>query len=251
MKKVKIAISVDKSLLDLLDGKVDGSVIRSRSQAFELFLKKGLGADNVDKAVILLHRNHHHIALKKIKGKSLIQTQLDFLLSFGVKDVLIVTQHGKDIDKINKECLNRIQKIKIIEEDAKGNANALLKVKKQLSDGNFIVLNGDTFNDFDMNKMIKKHLQTNTLAIMGLITKEKSSKYGSVILDGDYIVEFQEKSLQKNSHIVNAGIYIFKPEIFELFEHAVSLEKDVFPRLARIKQLTGFFTYGEYVHLDE
>jgi len=37
IKKPKIAISLDKSLLDLVDSKVDGSVIRSRSQAMEFF----------------------------------------------------------------------------------------------------------------------------------------------------------------------------------------------------------------------
>ena len=35
MSKPKIAISLDKSLLELVDSKVDGSVIRSRSQAME------------------------------------------------------------------------------------------------------------------------------------------------------------------------------------------------------------------------
>ena len=39
MKKPKIAISLDKPLLDLIDSKVDGSILRSRSQAMEFFLK--------------------------------------------------------------------------------------------------------------------------------------------------------------------------------------------------------------------
>jgi len=31
--------------------------------------------------------------------------------------------------------------------------------------------------------------------------------------------------------------------------HTISLERDLFPKLARIKQLAGFFTLGEYMHL--
>ena len=42
MKKAKIAISLDNALLRLVDSKVDGSIMRSRSQAIEYFLKKGL-----------------------------------------------------------------------------------------------------------------------------------------------------------------------------------------------------------------
>ncbi len=56
------------------------------------------------------------------------------------------------------------------------------------------------------------------------------------------------RTLGKASNVVNAGIYIFKPEVFELFSGVSSLEKGLFPKLARIKQLVGFFTHGEYVH---
>ena len=62
-------------------------------------------------------------------------------------------------------------------------------------------------------------------------------------------MDFQEKPKQSSTNIVNAGIYIFKPEAFELFDNVSSLEKDLFPKLARLKQLVGFFTYGEYEHL--
>ena len=98
--------------------------------------------------------------------------------------------------------------------------------------------------------MIKKYNDSGKLATMGLMTREKASSYGTAILDGDLIVDFQEKPKHYSTNIVNAGIYVFKPEIFELFEGAVSLEKDLFPRLARLKQLVGFFTYGEYLHLQ-
>ncbi|MFH1317256.1 MAG: nucleotidyltransferase family protein [Candidatus Woesearchaeota archaeon] len=251
MKKEKIAISVDKPLLDILDSKVDGSIIRSRSQAFEIYLKKGLGSQQISTAVILLKSDHHKVALKNLKSRTLIKNQLDFFNSFGIKKILIVTQSSNHLDKINHECLHTTQDVKIIEDDSKGNANALFRVKKMLDDSNFIVTSGDVYNDFDLNKMISKHIHNDKLATMGLMTREKPSQYGNAVLDGDQIIDFQEKPRQTTSFIVNAGIYIFKPEIFELFENTSSLEKDVFPRLARIKQLNGFFTYGEYHHMEE
>ena len=113
--------------------------------------------------------------------------------------------------------------------------------------GNFVVMSGDTYNNFDISRMISKHIQLNKLATMGLMTREKPDEYGTAILDGDLIVDFSEKTREMSSHIVNAGIYIFKPEIFELINKP-SLEKDLFPLLARIKELVGFFTYGEYEH---
>jgi len=121
---------------------------------------------------------------------------------------------------------------------------------KSKVNNSFVVMSGDTYNNFDLLKMIKKHMDSEKLATMGLMTREKVKSYGTAILDGDLVVDFQEKPKHYSTNIVNAGIYIFKPEVFELFEDTISLEKDLFPRLARIKQLIGFFTYGEYVHVE-
>ena len=73
MTKPKIAISLDKSLLNLVDSKVDGSVIRSRSQAMEFFLKKGLQEQSINTAVLLIKGEHQKNLLKKLKGKSLLK----------------------------------------------------------------------------------------------------------------------------------------------------------------------------------
>ena len=274
MSKAKIAISVDNALLRLIDSKVDGSVIRSRSQAIEYFLKKGLQEQSVSTAVLLLKGEHQTIALKDFKGTSLIKQQINFFSKYGIRTIYIVTQHTKNMNLLLNEVSNAKINVEIIEKQSKGNADAIKSVKEKVNNS-FIVMSGDTYNNFDLLKMIKKHMVSEKLATMGLMTREKTSSYGTAILDGDLIVDFKEKPKHYSTNIVNAGIYIFKPEIFELFEPVVSefewnarlakrlarqlpahshstvfpLEKDLFPKLARIKQLVGFFTYGEYMHV--
>ena len=61
------------------------------------------------------------------------------------------------------------------------------------------------------------------------------SEYGILLNKGE--------NQQQRFHYVD-------PEIFEMFDNVNSLEKDLFPKLARMKQLIGFFTYGEYLHLE-
>ena len=249
MKKSKIAISVDTSLLKLIDSKVDGSVIRSRSQAIEYFLKKGLQEQSVSSAVLLLKGEHQHFALKEIKGSSLVKQQINFFSKYGIKTLYIVTQHTKNMNMFLDEVSNAKINVEIIEKQGKGNADVLKAVKSRIN-GNFVVMSGDTYNNFDLLKMIKKHMESEKLATMGLMTREKTSSYGTAILDGDLIVDFKEKPKHYSTNIVNAGIYLFKPEVFELFENVGSLEKDLFPKLARLKQLIGFFTYGDYDHFE-
>ena len=248
MTKAKIAISVDNSLLRAVDSNVDGSVIRSRSQAIEYFLKKGLQGQSVGTAVLLLKGEHQSISLKNFKGSSLIKQQISFFSSHGIKDIYIVTQHTKSMNLLLNEISDAKISVEIIETQAKGNAAALESAKEKIS-SSFIVMSGDTYNNFDLLKMMKKHTESEKLATMGLMTREKTSSYGTAILDGDLVVDFQEKPKHYSTNIVNAGIYIFKPEIFEMFDNnIISLEKDLFPKLARIKQVVGFFTYAEYAH---
>lgn len=248
MKKPKVAISLDKSLLDLVDSKVDGSIIRSRSQAMEFFLRKGLQDQSINTAVLLIKGEHQGNSLKKIKGKSLIKNQIEFFSKNGINNVLIVTQHTKNINLLLNEISDSKINVEIIEKEARGNAQVLQAIRSKINNS-FIVMSGDIYNNFDLLKMIKKHLELDKMATMGLMTREKIHGYGTAILDGDLIVDFQEKPKQSSTNIVNAGIYIFKPEVFEMFENVNSLEKDLFSKLARIKQLIGFFTYGEYEHL--
>lgn len=249
MSKPKIAISLDENLLNLVDSKVDGNVIRSRSQAVEFFLRKGLQGQSINTAVLLIKGEHQANMLKKLKGRSLIKTQLDFFNKYGVNNVFIITQHTKGINLLLNEISDANINVEILETNAKGNAQALLAIKDKIKN-NFIAMSGDIYNNFDLLKMAKKHVDIDKLATMGLMTREKIAGYGTAILDGDLIVDFQEKPKQSSTNIVNAGIYIFKPEVFELFENVNSLEKNLFPKLARLKQLVGFFTYGEYEHLE-
>lgn len=249
MKKEKIAISLDKSILGLVDSKIDGSVIRSRSQAIEFFLNRGLREHSIDTAVLLLKGEHQGISLKELKGKSLIKNQIDFFYSNGIKSLFIVTQHTKSINPLLEEVSDSKINVRIFEKDAKGNAGALLAIKSELKNP-FIVISGDTYNNFDLRSMIKKHLQSNLIATMGLMSRAKTSEYGNAILDGDLIIDFVEKPKDTKSNVVNAGIYVFNPGIFYLLENTRSLEKELFPKLAKIKQLAGYFTHGEYLHLS-
>ncbi len=247
MKKPKIAISLDQSLLDQIDSKVDGSIIRSRSQAIEFFLRKGLKESSISSAVLLIKGEHQGNLLKELKGKSLLKQQIGFFASNGIKTLYIVTQHTPLTNKILLEIERASIEVKLVQKEVKGNADALLTLKDKLK-GNFVVMSGDTYNNFELLRMIKKHLELDKLSTMGLMSIEKPSKYGNAVLDGDLVVDFQEKPKSVSSNVVNAGIYVFKPEVFELFDNVKSLEKDLFPKLARIKQLVGYFTHGEYRH---
>lgn len=249
--KVKIAIAMDKNLVEQIDSKVDGTTIRSRSQAIEMFVKRGIGKEPVNTAVILLKGEHQKYALTKIDEQTLIKKQIQFLNRYGITKLYLITQKTEMISELYKEIINSPMQIEIVETEAKGNAEALYELKDKMKNS-FVIMSGDVYNEFSLNQMIEKHMQTGTIATMGLMTRQQPSKYGSAELDGDYVVDFREKDTAATSNIVNAGIYIFKPEIFNLCDKKTkSIEKDLIPKLTQIRQLTGHFTHGKYMHLEE
>ncbi len=250
MSKEKIAISLDKNILDLIDSKVDGNSLRSRSQAIEWYLRKALKEESVNTAVILLKGDHQKIAMHQYKGKSLLLQQLDFLEKNGMNKICIITHKTKAGPDLKKEISKSKLNTEIIEKETKGNASALVAIKNIEND--FVVMSGDVYNSFNLLRMIEKHKNEQKMATMGLMTRDKPTDYGTVVLDGDLIIDFIEKPKKAESMVVNAGIYIFKPEIFKLITSSTtSLERDIFPLLAKQHQLIGFFTHGEYEHLME
>src|SRR3990167_9514267 len=97
MVKDKVAISLDEGLLHQIDSKVDGNIIRSRSQAIEFYLRKGLREGSVTTVVLLLKGEYQHLAIKEIHGVSLIKKQIEFFVKHGIKRIFLVTQHGRDM----------------------------------------------------------------------------------------------------------------------------------------------------------
>jgi NDP-sugar pyrophosphorylase family protein len=248
MKKEKIAISIDRPTLEMVDAMVDSLTIRSRSQAVEFLIAKGIEHQYVKDAVILIKGDDARILLKMVEKKPLLAHQLDWLAHHGVQHVSLVTGESPMLRKIREVCEESMLRVRIvIDEKETGTVQALGLCRKELR-RSFIVLLGDTLNRFDLTKMILFHLKHDRIATVGLISTTKPSHYSTVDLEGDRIVEFRKEGSE--SHIIDAGIYIFKPMIFKHLNGKL-LDRDVFPTLCHTNDIKGYFTFGRYLHLSE
>lgn len=255
-KKEKIAIAIDKPLLHRIDALIDGTVLTSRSQAMTYFIEQGLKSQSIQKAVVLLHHTHHSAVLAQHPQKKLSYLQCQLLLFYhaGVKEVIIVTQESPLLPRVQQEAEAQRSKIDVhfVIKNTQSTGDSVSAVKDLVKHQHFLVMSGDTFNAFDLSRMIRRHFESNLPATLGLVNKENLKNCGVVLLDGSHIIDFEQNPQQPKSHIINAGLYIFSPEIFRLFDkNIINLERDLFPKLAKSKQLLGYFTHGEYRHLSE
>ncbi len=137
-----------------------------------------------------------------------------------------------------------------------GTGGAVRNARHLLS-GPFLLLNGDSFLDFDVRALAKAHVagrrrDGRAVATLALTRVDDARAYGSVEMDPDgRIVNYQEKSAT-TSPWISAGVYALEPEVLDFWPagQAISLEKDVLPRaLAAGDTLLGHPVDGFFVDI--
>ena len=137
-----------------------------------------------------------------------------------------------------------------------GTGGPIKKAEKLIGhDEPFIVLNGDIFADIDYKKLIETHKRNNAIATMALCSVKDPCSFGVVELQGDVIKRFVEKPPkgQEPSNLINAGAYVLSPEIFNYIpeSRAVSIEREVFPKLVEAKKLAGCCINGLWMDIGK
>lgn len=252
MKKVKIAISLDNALLDSIDNYIKSANIPSRSHAINMLLKKVIKYNPISQAILLIREQDQRYLFEKFGDITLIEHNINFLSSNGINEIYLITKTNKVLYN-SLANLKSNAKIEVIDEKSNsGTASALLLIKDKLRN-NFILMNADTFNDFNLKNMIKEHIRDNQLVTLGLITSNSShgQNVNYIVLDGKMIVDMRNQSFQGNN-IINAGVYILNREIFNFYTNKThSLDKDLIPMLISTKRVQGIFTFGRFIHAPD
>ncbi len=141
------------------------------------------------------------------------------------------------------------------EEALLGTAGALRNFRSQLEGDAFYVLYGDNFMDYDLSAMAAFHHEHGGIGTVALYEKEDVRHSGIAVLDAEQrITRFIEKPTaeQAISHLVNCGLYVLEPEIFDFIpEGEADFGKDIFPALlAQGKELYGMVMDRPLIAID-
>jgi mannose-1-phosphate guanylyltransferase len=138
-----------------------------------------------------------------------------------------------------------------------GTAGPIKKAEKLLGhDEPFLVLNGDIFADLNYKELLETHTKSNAIATIALCKVEDPSAFGvAEITNDNHITRFVEKPPKDKapSNLINAGIYVLSPKIFDYIPsgRAVSMEREVFPKLAEEGKLYGQYTKGIWIDIGK
>ncbi len=256
--KNKISITLNERIIKKIDSVIDGLIVRNRSQAIEVILKKSFDRDKI--AVILLGGPEEKLIINKkylpeleIRGMSLIERGVKKLRENNFREIFIIARKNilESIFKIMKEGRHYGVNINYVEEkSSQGSAESLRLIRNRVS-SSFLVLLGDIiFDSIKINDLWNLHLKNPSIATLNLITYKNPLKKGEVFCEGNRITEFNQKPKEKrneNSYLVFSPIFICEPELLQY--HGNSLEKDIFPVLAKKGLLNGHLSQNAEIHI--
>lgn len=191
-----------------------------------------------------------------ILGRPLLERTFDNLSSIGIDEVILAVNYLSDVLKAHfGKTYNGIRINYSLEDCPLGTAGPIKKAKKMLEkEAFFFTLNGDILFDDKIKEILKVH-EKKSSAIVALHEVDDPSRFGVVVLGKDnYITRFVEKPSagEVNSCLINAGMYLLSSDIFNYIPGGrVSMETDVFPRLAKENKLLGFRYTGEWYDIGK
>ncbi len=173
--------------------------------------------------------------IKIKKNKNFLDYILKNISRFKINKIILLCCYKKDLffKKYHNKKVNGTKIICIDEKTPKGTGGSLLSIKKYKSD--FFLFNGDTYLDINFLELKKQLLNKRNKIINIALCKAIGKRYLNLNTNKN-----NEIYLQKNSNIINGGIYYIKRKFFKnLNKGYSSLENDILPRLIDKKKVIG------------
>jgi bifunctional UDP-N-acetylglucosamine pyrophosphorylase/glucosamine-1-phosphate N-acetyltransferase len=171
--------------------------------------------------------------LLPIVNKPLIDYQLELLKKLKIDDIAIVVGYKKE--KIIEHLKNKGVKF-FVQEKQLGTAHALAQVKNFVKD-KFLLIYGDLFFTDSLKKLISYNKPT-----LSVVKVKDVSRFGKVEIKNGKVVSIKEK-VAEGEGMINAGIYILFPEIFDAIEKTELSERKEYELTDSLMKLKEVYAY--------
>ena len=159
--------------------------------------------------------------LVPVANKRLVEYAIDMLIANGATEIaLVVNSLDSPIRDVLGDGMDTvgIPLTYIAQEERLGLAHAVQMTQEFVGDDSFFVYLGDNIFQDPMNTLYEKFVASNASAAIALTEVPNPSAFGIAELDGEKVKRLVEKPKNPASKLAIAGLYLFKPEIFEAIE---------------------------------
>ena len=207
----------------------------------------------------------------EVGGKPVLWHLMKNFATFGLKEFIVCTGYRGEVIKdyfLNYEArmndftahlgsASRVEyhgghdesewKVTVADTGATTMTGGRVKRVGKYIDGRFMVTYGDGLADVDITALIKFHEAHGKLATITAI--RPLSRFGVMDLSQDgQVKHFREKP--QTDDFVNAGFFVFEPEVLDYLDDECVLEQTPLERLAREGQLMAYKHEGYWQPMD-
>jgi len=254
--KEKISITLDRNLLKSIDSRIDNLYIRNRSQAIEHLIKKVI--DESKTAVILAGGPEDKLKISKdeyrlfakVKNEMVMEKALKKLRKNDFKEVFLIARHNilsKAFSYFGNGNNHGIKITYVEEEKSSGTFESLKLLKGKVNTKFLVVYDDIVFDKVKIKELWDDHSRSNAVSTIMLTTSSEPGKKGNVVVQGNKVLSFIQKPRKSGNYIVFSPIFIAETELLEY--KGASLEKDIFPELARNSLLAGHLSPIKEIHV--
>ena len=147
---------------------------------------------------------NHRPFLEYLMDYWILQGVTKFILSVGYLKDLIINHFGNKYKGISIEY--------VVESEQLGTGGGLLLASKNLNE-TFLVLNGDTFIEVNLNNLYKFHLKCKSDWTFSLFRTNQFERYmGMDVSPNGEILSLKSES-KESSGLANGGVYLIEPSV--------------------------------------
>ncbi len=181
-----------------------------------------------------------------IVNRPFLEHMIEWLRGHGVREIILTTGYLPDAirDHFGAGSSYGVS-IEYVVEPEPFDTGGAIKNAEALLDRTFFVFNGDILTALDLREMMQQHRRRGAQASISLAWVEDPTAYGVIEIDeAGRILRFREKPKRHEvtSHYINAGTYIFEPQVLQEMPAGVrfSIEREFYPQaLARGTHMYG------------
>ncbi|MFB6265956.1 MAG: sugar phosphate nucleotidyltransferase, partial [Candidatus Nanohaloarchaea archaeon] len=153
--------------------------------------------------------------LMPVMGKPVVKHLVEALREIDVEDIYLVTNYRED--DFEREFSEQTDVNLVHQDKLSGTAGAVGCC--DFIEEDFIVVNGDVLvSSNDLSSLVEKFRGTDSEAAMLATSQNRPEKFGVLSITDDRVESIEEKPEDAENTLVNTGIYMFSPSIFDRIE---------------------------------
>lgn len=155
--------------------------------------------------------------LTPIMGRPIVWHLIESLENNGITDIHLVTNYREE--DFEEEFSGYTNVNLVHQENLSGTGEAVKTC--DFIEEDFVIINGDVIvSSKDLENLLNKHKSGNQDMTLLATDENKPEKFGVLSIKDDQINSIQEKPENPENTLINSGIYVTSPEIFQEIENA-------------------------------